>query len=246
MSFLLVRSIPLGRRTMEAWRNAGGEFAERGMSTTDIMEMAIDCHYKFVLNLGRTTLRNPVSMVWSDPVDRDNAPFVLNVGENILPLVTPGGTRRLLDWRLPPRPSRFPAEVWVKKPGRAGLGGSKVITNHALVLPDEWDWQRHVTGQEYRLITVGNRIVQCFARYGDNGEREYHWVQMRDMGSNLKELVRDATRKLNGYNVIAWDTISTDTGSHYIFEGNSCPGMSLNTADRIVREVLRLKEEVNG
>lgn len=230
MSFLIKRSIPLGRATMAGWRDAGGVFTPRGTPWRTLMDLAQD--HEFLLNLGSTGFSTTTDSV-----------KLVNVGRNISDLVSPGETRRKLWAYMPPRPVEFPAKVWIKTPGRAGVGKYQEVVEDPLVLPTDWDWQQHVDGQEYRLITVGKRIVQNFARYGDNGDREYHWVRMFEMPEALKDMVRGAAAMLEGTNVIAWDTILTPEGVPYLFEGNSCPGMSAPTAGRIYREVMRQIEE---
>lgn len=228
MSFLLARPYKLSRSTVQAWQQAGGIVLSADRTNSEIARAAEGAGVEFVINLGRSwfNLYGDVPM--------------FNQGDNIKPLVTPGGTRDILDPYLPPQDV---GEVWVKTPGRAGVGKYQVSTDVPLVLPSEWDWQSHVEGQEYRIITVGHRIVQNFQRFGDNGEREYHWIAMREMDASLKELVRTAARTVRGDNVIAWDVISTPAGQHYIFEGNTCPGMSVNTANRIATEARRLLRE---
>ena len=222
MEFGLIRSIPLGRDTINAWRNAGGVFIPRGTSGSE--RYRITSRYPVTINLGNTNI-NPATI---------GSPYVLNLPGDIEALVTPGGARRLLDDFLPPRRT---GTVWMKGPGRAGRNKFLVETRERLVLPSDWDWQIHVTGQEYRLITVGAKVVQDFKRYGENGSRVYEWVRMRDVPEQLKQMARLAARRVPGYNVIAWDMIATDDGRYFIFEGNTSPGMSTPTAQRIIREI---------
>lgn len=222
MSFGLIRSIPLGRRTMEAWRNVGGDFVPRGRS--DYERNGYFRGVEFAINLGNTRV---------EPTYYDM--MVVNHPANIKPLTTPGGTRNLLGEFLPPQEV---GKVWMKGPGRAGRNKSLVETDVPLVLPEGWDWQKHVEGQEYRIITVGSRVVQDFLREGENGHREYIWTPMSSVPMELKDMVRTAARTVGGYNVIAWDVVSSPTGN-YIFEGNTSPGMSTPTAQRIVDAIRR-------
>ena len=224
MSFLLVRSIPLGRSTMSAWRSVGGVFAERDWHRQPWMyldDMALG--HEFVLNLGNRNLSSLESRK------------VMNQYPDIHRLTTPGGTRRLMPDLLP---RQTPGQVWVKAPGRAGEGKFLVETDEPLVLPQDWDWQEHIVGQEYRIITVGHRIVQDSLRYGENGHREYVWTPMGRVPTEVKEVARTAARTVRGSNVIAWDVIAPAAGGGaYILEGNTSPGMSEPTARRIVDEI---------
>ncbi len=163
-----------------------------------------------------------------------------NYGRNIKPLVTPGATRDLIGEFMPRQPdSDFPRQAWVKAPGAHGRGKFLEIIHEPLVLPRSWDWCEHVEGQEYRLITVGNKVVQDFERHGDNNSRRYSWVPMREVNADLKAMVREAASRLEGNNVIAWDTILDTNGEPFIFEGNSCPGVNADTVRRIVDEMER-------
>lgn len=232
MTFALVRSIRLGRTTTRAWKSAGGVFIPRGLSTWEKMRYASRIGAEFIVNLGNTRF-NPTEYGRQD----GNGIPVIGYGNNVQALVTPGATRRDLWAYMPPRPVEFPATVWVKTPGFGGRGKYKEFVTEPLVLPSTWDWQEHVDGQEYRLVTVGDKIVQDFERFGDNGEREYHWIRMSEVSSDLKAIVRAAAASLPGTNVVAWDAIVTQEGRPYIFEGNTCPGMSERTAERIVRQI---------
>lgn len=229
MSFLIARpNISLSRATANAWRGVGGVVMGRGHTDQDVLEWVSVYHPNFIINLGRS---------WSD-YDGLSVP-ALNRGNNILPLMTPAGTRGRFNDLLPPQTI---GQVWIKGPGRAGRAKHKVWTDQPLVMPEGWDWQAHIEGQEYRLVTVGNRIVQCFQRFGDNGEREYHWIRMSEVNANLKDTIRMAASRLEGINVVAWDAI-VEEEMPYIFEGNTCPGMSPNTAKRIVKEIERQLNE---
>lgn len=225
MSIIAVRSIGLGQETREAWRDAGVSYARRGRSVEEVLQMP----YDMVLNLGKTSFITDDPRVW-------------NKGQHIKDLVWPGTARDILGEMMPPRATNFPNDVWIKTPGFGGRGKFRKIVDQSLILPKEWDWQIHIEGQEYRLITVGHRLVQDLQRYGDNGERTYQWIRMREVPAYMKDMAREAARLFDGNNVIAWDMI--DTGERgYILEGNTCPGVSLPTAERIVTE---MKEQHNA
>lgn len=238
-----IRSVQLRVETTQAWKDAGMSFFRRGVdnsymanivsswlsgSETGVLEPVA------ILNMGKTAVSfadypNLERIVWND-------------GENIRPLVWPGTSARLLDGLMPPKPESFPADIWIKAPGMAGRGKFRKQVDRPMALPREWDWQAHVDGQEYRVVTVGHRVVQNLERFGRNGEREYRWIRMSDVPERVKKLAREAARRVPGRNVIGWDIV--DTGSEaYIFEGNTCPGVSKETAARVIKEMTRQMEE---
>jgi hypothetical protein len=238
MGGLAVRSVQLARETTQAWKDAGVQFARRGRTVQQIIEVAMDGEYDFLLNLGKSEFRVNEGLY--------SPKFLWNMGEDILPLLYPGKTRQLLGDLMAPQPEEFPAEVWIKAPGMKGKGKYKKNVTHALTLPTEWDWQRHVDGTEYRVITVGPRVVQSFLKTGDQFTRNYEWVGLRDTPLEVKRLARSAAALLPGDNVVGWDMVFATNEQPYIFEGNSCPGVNYATAERIVREIYRQKEEAHA
>lgn len=232
MSFLVVRSLPLGSKSTPAWKAAGGVFVRRGSTPERIAFLAQRNESEFILNLGKSTFM---------PTPDTPCP-VWNLGESILPLLWPGRTRELLGDLMPPQE---PGDVWVKQPGFGGRGKVRLETEVPLVLPPQWDWQSHVDGQEWRLITVGHRVVQDLKRFGENGNRSYEWVPMKETPVALKALAREAAKRLPGMNVTAWDLIIDNQGQPFLFEGNSCPGVNEATTSRIYKEIIRQQEESN-
>ncbi len=225
MSIIAIRSVTLSTKTADAWKAAGVRLARRGRS----MQSVLDMGYSFVLNLGKSTFRPPRDIeVW-------------NHGEDIYPLLYPGLTRELLDDLMPPR-TLGTGDVWIKAPGAHGRGKYRKAVDRDLVLPREWDWCQHIEGQEYRIITVGHRVVQDFLRHGENGNRSYEWVRMREVPRVLKDTAREAARRIPGNNVIAWDMVYDGTNA-YVFEGNTCPGVNEDTVRRIVTEMERNRNE---
>jgi hypothetical protein len=164
---------------------------------------------------------------------------VFNQGPDIKPLTTPGGTRLLLPTFIPPRPASYPADIWYKGPGRGGVNKNQQFSTYGPVgeLDPEWDCQLHIEGQEFRLITVGHKIVQQFERHGSNENREYFWVAQYELNQGLKNHVRQAATKITGNNIIAWDCILSTEGNPYILEGNTCPGVNQRTVERILKEI---------
>ncbi len=231
MKVFAVRSVALSAETADAWKAGGVVLARRGRTPEGQMDAAIANGHQAVLNLGNSAF-NPAETlpVW-------------NYGRDIRPLITPGATRDLLGDFMPPQPeANFPRQAWVKAPGAHGRGKFLETIDSPLVLPKSWDWCEHIDGQEYRLITVGHKLVQDFMRFGDNGNRSYEWIRMREVDADLKQMVREAATRVPGNNVIAWDTILDHDGTPYIFEGNTCPGVNADTVRRIVDEMERQSE----
>ena len=246
MTFVAVPSLPMSDTTRQAWKDAGGIFPRRTRSTQEIIQLASDSRADFVLNLGRSSFN------WGATQDVDTG-FLWNKGANIYDLLWPGNTRRLFDDIMPSRPTSFPTPAWVKTPGYGGRGKYLLDLTGPLVLPEQWDWQSHIEGDEYRLITVGHRVVQQHARSGSNGERSYTWVAREGLPEGLRSLAKKAASRVAGRNVIAWDLIvppSAGNGEEpvapLLFEGNTCPGVNTATAERIVKEIRRQMEEINN
>jgi len=227
MTFCAVRSLPLSEETKQAWRAVGAFYPRRGSSVERIEQVAAGA--EFILNLG------------SSKFVSDGTIQVWNQGNDIYPLLWPGMSRELFDDLMPPRPTTFPSNVWIKPPGRGGRGKYHLNVGQELVLPRQWDWQVNVNGREYRLITVGDKIVQQFHRHGDNEDRSYQWLPAEDTPSNIRAMAKTAASRVYGENVIAWDLI-LDGAQAYLFEGNTCPGMSEPTAQRIVDAIREYQE----
>jgi len=249
MTFVAVPSLPMSDTTRRAWKDAGGIFPRRTRSSAEIVSLAIDSRADFILNLGRSSFN------WGATTETEVG-FIWNKGTNIYDLLWPGNTRRMFNDLMPEQPTSFPSDVWVKTPGYGGRGKYRTNVQQSLVLPEQWDWQRHVTGTEYRLVTVGERVVQQFRRYGENGNREYRWTRSEELPRGLRTVARNAASRVPGRNVVAWDLIvpTEPSAGHsdgnvvrpLLFEGNTCPGVNIATAERIVREILRQKEELNA
>lgn len=237
MAGLAIRSVLLTADTTQAWKEADVQFARRGRTQEAIIQMGRESGYEFLLNLGRSQFQP--TMMYDDPLG-----FFWNSGQDILPLLYPGLSRELLNDLMPPKPTTYPADVWIKAPGMKGKGKYKKNIPHALTLPPKWDHQLHVEGTEYRVVTVGRRAVQSFVKTDVGDGREYEWVGLRDTPREIKRIARKAAKRLPGLNVIGWDIVLGDDDQPLIFEGNSCPGVNWETARRIVQEIRRQKGEL--
>ncbi len=250
MSFLLVRSIPMSRETSEAYRSAGAIYPRRDRDIESINTMILSARvdgvpFRFILNYGNSNRDfNGYAATYPNTVYPNK--FFWNQGRDIRSLVAPSRSRELLGEFMPGIPTSFPATVWLKPPGRGGRG--KYIEEIMSVpkVPIMWDIQEHIEGQEYRIITVGNRVVQSSKRHGENGDRSYEWVGTAGTPTIAKDLARAASKKLDGSNVVGWDIIHDESeDTIYLLEGNSAPGVNGFTANRIVTEIVRQIEEEN-
>jgi hypothetical protein len=233
VSAMAIRSITLSEESSQAWKAAGCYFPRRERTMQQMLDLYVRNESDFIINLGHTAFNPSDEDLNRRGIIPDN---LFNIGRNIRPLVRPGTTRELLGDLLPPYPVEsdvFAIDYWVKAPGAKGKG--KVLTRgHELPkIPKEWDLQVHIKGQEYRVITVDDTVVQVNERHGDNGDRSYEWVGVTAAPRAVKQVAKDAARKLEGRNVIGWDII-LENDKAYVLEGNSCPGMNDATAKRIL------------
>jgi hypothetical protein len=236
---MLIRSIALSEQSSEAWKSIGGWFPRRERTTSEILDLYIRnrCHENKqpIINLGNTAFSPPEEELTS----RGIAPEVLfNLGNNIRPLIRPGTTRRLLGNLLPPQPKEnniIPVRYWIKAPGSKGKGKTLEQGQRPPRIPTEWDLQTHVVGDEYRVITVDDKVVQVSQRFGNNENRSYRWIGVVASPDIVNQLARTAAQKLQGRNVLGWDIMHVvGMDKAFILEGNSCPGVNSNTASRII------------
>lgn len=226
MKILIYRSIPLSEETQEAWREAGCKFALRDRTPEDVFDLAERRGYDGVLNLGDSEF--------------PETDYVWNTGNTVKTLLTSAAMRRsLLASVMPPAPREGEA-FWVKGPGRGGTNKAKVdaydparhVYGNMLI-----DLQRHINGQEYRVVTAGTFVVQVSRRTDDRTDptrRTYEWVGETGAPGRVNGIARYATSMLSTpRTVIGWDIV--DSGDRvYILEGNSCPGVNAATAKRII------------
>ncbi len=229
---LLIRSIPLSLETRAAWQTVRAWFTRRNRLPDTIL--ALD--FELILNLGNS---------YFDYNDENDEGRVWNLARNIGMLRNPAKTREYLGAYLPPIPDEYSASYWVKGPGRGGMNKSK----HSGYYPAEeiahnWDIQEHINGQEYRIITVGERVVQQHKRLGLDTEREYHWLPKDNLPKGLRPMVKSAAKDIEGLNVIAWDTIINEEKEPFILEGNTSPGVNHATAQRILTEMSKQHREL--
>ena len=221
---LLYRSIPLSLTTRDAWRNAGAMFAKRERTPEQVRNLAGG---RPIINLGSSNLT--LTGIW-------------NEAAVIAPLLTPEASRARLGEFMPTDRWVDAGFYWLKGQGRGGANKERVLVatkaeHDELIDRARWmsgDVQRHVDGTEYRVITVGTKVVQVNKRTDIGGDRTYAWVGVSDTPSAVKEVAREAARRLDNEKIIiGWDVIHQGQRV-YILEGNSCPGVNAATAGRIL------------
>lgn len=237
MKVLMVKSIPLSEDTQAAWKASEDhevKFLGRNRDVVEARDIAERYNYDLVVNLGNSSLKLGDG--------RDAGVPLVNSGEVVELLKDSAKVRAgLLGQHLPPRPQRGEA-FWIKG---GGFGGRN--KQHMPMFDPEADYgfpdadlQRHVVGKEYRVITVGSKIVQVQRRIDDhplNPEiREYEWVGLRGTPKAVKAFVKHLLISMPSYSLIGWDIIATDQAI-YLLEGNTCPGVNEATAERILKQL---------
>jgi hypothetical protein len=236
MRFLVVQSIPLGRPTRDALKDAGGFVLAHNSDTLHReLQALLQQSWTFVLNMGNSWMKLPET--YTIPV--------INKPENVSLTRTPGALRHFLSDLLPPWPENrdeYPLDCWIKAPGQGGRGKFKKNLPYPVVLPPEWDCQKHIEGTEYRVVTVGHRAVQGFQRATSTDDRVYEWTGLTHTPESVLQCARNAAKELPHNSLRAWDIISGEEGI-FILEGNASPGMNLATTKRVVAEIQRQLEE---
>jgi hypothetical protein len=173
-----------------------------------------------------------------------------NVGDNIRMIRSPSAMRSNFGDLMPELPALDDSNWWLKSYGRAGTGNTHYtnFTYGDLISDGELaggvDAQVHIDGYEYRVTTVGDRIVQQHVRTGVDPDRSYQWINADSLPKGVRPMVKEAAARIPGHNVVSWDTIVSD--KPYILEGNSSPGINVATAQRVVKEITRQREEANA
>lgn len=238
MSFLLARSISLSERTREAWKAQGGTFVRRDRTLEEIENLVRNnTRYQFFINLGISDLN-----VYTAP-SLGQLP-VYNHGAVVTSLIRSENARAIYSDIMAPQTgeSEF---VWEKKAGRGGKGKTRHATSE-VSLDDLHYWEDEIVGQEYRVVTVGDKRIQQFLRHGSNGSRQYRWLPMSDLPDAIKRTTRIASERLPYRSVVAWDLVfgnptvrQHEEEKAYLLEGNTCPGVSTDTALRVVNQIKR-------
>ena len=241
MSFLVVQApqCPLSSSTRSAWKSAGGVVLKpRNLHQLRRWLAEPPAAYRnpeFIVNSGFSLFTQ----------DDTHVP-VINSGDTVSWTTTPYDTYEMV--------GEFMGEVnrdfsgvpyWLKGPGRGGSNSRYQVTFSPFYTTPPYITQRHYEGVEYRINTVGRRIVQVHQRSGPNHARQYNWVGLSGTQRSIKNTLRDALgSSVHKQTLLAWDTIYNQRDDKLIIlEANSSPGLNTATAHRIVNEINTQLEE---
>ena len=255
MRVMVLRSIVLAQSMVDAWKEVGGWFPMRERSNESKLDLMANTYGRdgAIINFGDMSFDPTDQEIRVRGIDPD---LYYNRPDSVRALTKPGPTRRLIGEFLPidPReinPGNFSGEaldIWVKAPGQAGQGKTRMTVDWAGDIPQipaDWDIQVHKEGQEYRVVTVGTKVIQINERHGVNGNRNYVWVGVRNAPDPVKTICREAARRLEDERtIIGWDVVHKPAdyddqtlSQTFIFEGNTCPGTNRALVGRIMSQI---------
>lgn len=228
MKILALRSVPLSQETRNAWNEAGVRFAKRDRSVAELNSITVRGRYDAVLNLGNMAV---------DTLDIEAE--VWNETDTIRSVSRPERLREVLDEFLPARVLDGPH--WHKFGGYGGRG-VRLCGTPCNDGRGGGDIQQHIDGVEYRVLTVGNTVVQAMRKENvrwDNGRHSFDWSWVGVDGIRNNGIIPHIKRAVENIpiyarSVLGWDIIVGD-GGVYTLEINTSPGVNTNTAERIVR-----------
>jgi hypothetical protein len=232
---ILPVSIPMTRSLRNTWKNTGSVFLRDRPLKANIRKTR-DLDIDVLLNLGNTNY--PLTDEIRNTLTNEQIRYY-NPANIILQYNTPGRIRRSNLAPFLPENSNYDDEFsWLKGPGRAGMNKTKVLSNERpLFIPGEnWDFQRHIDGQEYRIHSVKDKIVQVHRRQGDNTARQYEWLGLQGRPPGVLPFIKNMITLMEyPYIVYAWDVIQEHhTNKWYLLEVNSNPGVNPMTVRRII------------
>jgi len=219
--------------TNNAWKTVPGlYFADRKRDSRSIERHISARNYDAVINLGRVDIdfRNCLGRVFNDH-------------STIRAFSTQRALRRTLDDFIPEY--THIGRHWHKSRGYGGVGKSFHVETEAVCVGYDGDAQRDIVGAEYRIVTVGDRIVQA-SRKGErrtlpNGRNDfgYTWIGVEGIRNDgFIPFLKEAVGTVPGgvWSVLGWDVLH-DGDVPTIIEVNTCPGVNSATAGRIVSAV---------
>ncbi len=220
----LLRTVPLAKKTRDAWKEAGVRIVKRKNIASYFKEGNPE---DVIINLG-----------WRKQPAYDN---VWNHADTVKAVSRPLDLRETLgNSLLPPYPEKGDG-FWIKQPGMGGKGKVFVQPAPLLDVPSglKGDVQKHIIGREYRVNTVSDRIVQAHVKHGDviNGF-EWEWCGVKGIAETGIISRTKSALDLIPYSetaILGWDWIIEDgTGTPYLLEINTSAGVNAATAQRIV------------
>ena len=233
---ILLRSIPLSRTTREAWRSNGIHIVKRSRDDNrDVRATVKRLGSRFIINYGS------LSHDWTGyPIP------VFNTSNSIHAISHPVALRRTLNDYIPENTVRGPH--WHKRGGYSSSGvkwhkGFGQNCNNF-----SGDIQRHIAGTEYRVLTVGDVIVQASRKKREHeftgNNFSWYWVGIDGIrNSGIIPLIKQASELIPdwAYTVFGWDIIvDNNTSQVYVLEINTSPGVNDASARRIVQQIQRI------
>ncbi len=230
---VLLRSIPLGRITRNAWTDNGIHIVKRSRDNNrDVLSTIRRVAAKFVINSGS------LSHDWTGcPVP------VFNTRDSIRAISHPVALRRTLGDYIPKDNDRGPH--WHKTGGHGGQGTVFCApgTGNSRCRGMSGDVQQHIDGTEYRVLTVGDIIVQASLKERVNVISSFNWKWVGIDGIRNTGIIPQIKSAVNNipnweFTVFGWDIMVDD--KPHILEINTSPGVNDASARRIIQQIERV------
>lgn len=230
MEIFINRSIALSKVSRHAWGHAGAIVLSRNEFKRKGRLSAVPFSDRVVVNLGI-----------APTVD---GAIVYNTRNMVRSILTPASLRKTMPSLIPPI-AKLGESAWFKGPGYAGKNKTYYHAWGGDGFDEaKWDIQKHIEGTEYRVISVGNRIVQAFIKTPDDSPCGFTWKWVGANGIKnlgIRPLVREAVGLIvdiyGDFSIIGWDIIRDASGQCFIIEGNTSPGVNVHSAKRIVKQI---------
>lgn len=225
-SIVVLRSVPLHVDTRKAWTVNGCYVAPRKRFAGGrlVLPKTVSRVVGTVLNLG---CRYDFS---------DTGLPVFNSLDSVRAISRPADLRATLNDFLPERTVDKPH--WHKVHGFGGVGKRFCVFQCS---EDGDDIQEHVDGIEYRIVTVGDRVVQASRKSNlrwTNGKHDFDWQWVGVEGVSKKgfiPMLKEAIPRVPDWErmVVGWDIIH-DGVRPFIIEANFSFGVNVDTARRVI------------
>lgn len=218
----ILRTIPLSLETREAWTSAGARMVPRKHIGKYFEDPPVSSN-DVIINLG-----------WRKPINHDH---VWNHHESVKFVSRPDDLRKNLgDW-LPPIPE-IGDTAWGKDHGWQGKGKFMYYDFKEHYADKHADVQRHIDGVEYRVNSVGSKVVQAHRKIPENSSFIWQWVGVKGIdGLGFIKAIKTITDAIpyGETTILGWDWIvENDTGKPYLLEINTSAGVNAPTAHRIL------------
>ena len=228
---LAIRSLPLSKTTADAWRSAGVGFIRRRNHNIDIINKVVErSNIRAIINLGNLNLdfSNIMAPIFNHP-------------DSIRSISSALALRKTLNDYIPKQ--TFDGPHWHKRLGYGGAGKVFHEDQTDVCFGVSGDSQQHIEGIEYRVITVGDVVVQAHRKDGNDSIGNFDWSWCGVAGikqTGIISLIKEAVERIpyHSTTVFGWDVIVGD--SPFVIEINTCPGVNEATARRIVQQIERI------